>query len=85
MRGLRELVFSTTNQCPASCEDCPVVFGHRPPTRLSADEMVQLIDEVAAGAVCSWSYSQEVSRFCSAQAYGASWHTPLNWAFLRGS
>lgn len=48
MRGLTELVFSTTNQCPARCQDCPVVFDGAEHVRLSADVMIRLIDEVVA-------------------------------------
>lgn len=48
MRGLRELVFSTTNTCSARCRDCPVVPGADPPARLTFEEMRRDMDEVYA-------------------------------------
>lgn len=46
MRGLRELVFSTSNQCPAHCQDCPIVHDDNPRLMLSAEQMMQIVDEV---------------------------------------
>ncbi len=46
MRGLSELVFSTTNQCNARCRDCPVVSGGQTAARLKAEQMMSIVDEV---------------------------------------
>lgn len=46
MRCLRELVFSVTNRCTARCRDCPVVHEGNPPHSLSADEMIQIIEDI---------------------------------------
>ena len=46
MRGLGELVFSTTNQCTARCQDCPIVPSPAPATRIKAVDMMRIIDEV---------------------------------------
>lgn len=46
MRGLTELVFSTTNQCTARCRDCPVVSGKDAPARLKPEFMMRIVDEV---------------------------------------
>ena len=48
MRGLRELVFSTTNQCTAQCRDCPIVPSTDPPMRLKSEDMMRIVDEVYA-------------------------------------
>ena len=46
MRGLRELVFSTTNQCTARCRDCPIIPSIDPPMRLKSQDMIRIVDEV---------------------------------------
>jgi MoaA/NifB/PqqE/SkfB family radical SAM enzyme len=46
MRGLAELVFSTTNQCNARCRDCPVVSPNNRPARLNSEVMMRIVDEV---------------------------------------
>ena len=46
MRCLRELVFSVTNRCTASCRDCPIVHEGRPPLSLSADEMIRIMGDI---------------------------------------
>ncbi len=48
MRGLGEIVFSTTNQCTARCDDCPIVPSRRPPGRLHVQDMIRIVDEVLA-------------------------------------
>jgi len=47
MRGLAELVFSTTNQCNARCRDCPVVSIKNLPARLKPEVMMRVVDEVS--------------------------------------
>jgi hypothetical protein len=47
VRGLEELVFSTTNQCPARCRDCPTVYGQAPVRRLKSEDMIRIVDEVS--------------------------------------
>jgi len=47
MRGLAELVFSTTNQCNARCHDCPVVSIKNMPARLKPEVMMRVVDEVS--------------------------------------
>lgn len=46
MRGLSELVFSTTNRCTAKCEDCPIVPSIDPPARINYKDMIRIVDEV---------------------------------------
>ena len=46
MRGLSEIVFSVTNQCPARCTDCPIVHEGMPPASLDAEFMIQVIKEL---------------------------------------
>ncbi|QBR70990.1 hypothetical protein CU048_06515 [Beijerinckiaceae bacterium] len=48
MRGLGELVFSTTNKCNARCQDCPIVPSTRPSARLRLKDMTGIVDEVHA-------------------------------------
>jgi len=47
MRGLSELVFSTTNQCTAHCQDCPIVNGGQPASRIPLDAIVKIVDKVS--------------------------------------
>lgn len=46
MRGLSELVFSTTNTCNAKCRDCPIIPSVQEPMRLELDAMKRIVDEV---------------------------------------
>jgi Radical SAM superfamily len=46
MRGLSELVFSTTNRCNARCQDCPIVPSINSPMRLKLDDMIRIVDGV---------------------------------------
>ena len=43
MRGLSELVFSTTNRCTAKCEDCPIVPSIDPPARIKYEDMIRIV------------------------------------------
>jgi hypothetical protein len=46
VRGLSELVFSTTNRCTAKCEDCPIVPSVDPPARIKYEDMIRIVDQV---------------------------------------
>jgi hypothetical protein len=46
MRGLAELVFSTTNRCTARCDDCPIVPSSDPARTIGYDDIVRITDEV---------------------------------------
>jgi len=48
MRGLNELVFSTTNQCTARCQDCPIIPSIYPPMKMNFATIKRVIDEVDA-------------------------------------
>lgn len=45
-RGLNRLVFITTTRCTALCRDCPIASDASPTLSLSADQMIELVDEV---------------------------------------
>ncbi|MDH3890493.1 MAG: radical SAM protein [candidate division Zixibacteria bacterium] len=46
MRGLRELVFSTTNRCTARCQDCPIVTDGASSNTLTSQQMIDIVEEV---------------------------------------
>jgi hypothetical protein len=48
MRGVSELVFSTTNRCTARCDDCPIVPSSSPPQRIRLEDIIRITDEVRA-------------------------------------